>query len=191
MFRLGLIVIFISSVMACAYSPQQITINPVVDTSGERYGNGRAVSVAVEDRRENKVVGSRGGVYKDTSLITIANDISAAIVRASEAKLATQGFNINASQDQASAQVKVVIEELEYDVLEQSVTKKLALKAVMLVEASSQGHTYNGRYETKTNRQSVVTPSSTRNEQMINTLLSDTLARLFADPKLKAFLSNI
>ncbi|MBL4826619.1 MAG: hypothetical protein JKY66_02695 [Spongiibacteraceae bacterium] len=190
MFRIGLTIFFLS-LAACAYSPQQITINPVIDTSGERYGEGRPVSVKVEDRRENKIIGSRGGIYKETSLITVSNDMGAAIVRATEAKLATQGFNVNSTAEQIPAQLTVVIEQLSYEVPEQSLGKKVMLKAVFLVEASSHGETYTGRYETSSQQQTVVTPNTARNEEMINALISETLARSFTDPKLKAFLSNI
>jgi uncharacterized lipoprotein len=189
-FRMGLMVVFLS-VAACAYSPQQVTINPIVDTSGERYGEGRAVKVSVEDRRASKVIGSRGGLYKETSLITISNDINVALVKAAEATLATQGFNVNAVPEQSPANVNIVIQELAYNVPDQSIGKKLSLKAVLLVEASIEGKSYNGRYETNTNRQGVVTPSNAKNEQMINALISETLANLFDDVELKAFLSNI
>ena len=90
-----LLLITLSLLVACAYSPQQITINPSVDTSAEDYGLGRSVQIVVEDHRAVKELGSRGGVYKDTSLITIGNSITEAIAGAAEARLAIQGFNTN------------------------------------------------------------------------------------------------
>lgn len=176
--------------VACAYSPQQITINPVIDTTAENYGGGRAVAVSVEDNRAEKALGTRGGIYKDTSVITLANSMTEAISRAAEAKLATQGFSINSSSADA-AKLKIIIEELSYDVPEQSVGKKVVLKAVLKVDVEAGGESYTGRYRTNSERQTVVTPSMASNEEMINSLLSDTLVRLFSDPKLKAFLSNI
>lgn len=186
-----LIALLIFSLLAsCAYSPQQITIKPVIATDGDNYGSGRPVMVSVEDGRTTKELGSRGGVYKDTSLITISNSITEAIGRAAQARLATQGFNINSSAADA-ASVKIIIEELSYDTPEQSVGKKVMLKAVLSVEATAGGESYTGRYRSNSERQTVVTPTMARNEKMINDLLSDTLLRLFSDPKLKAFLSNI
>lgn len=177
-------------VAACAYSPQQITINPVLDAAAEEFGNGRAVNVVVEDGRENKILGSRGGVYKDTSVITINNSLTEAIARTAKARLAVQGFNVN-SADAPAATFKVIVDQLSYDVPEQSVGKKVQLSAILKLEATAGGETYSGRYKTNSERQTVVTPRMSQNEEMINSLLSDTLARLFADPKLKAFLSNI
>lgn len=175
---------------ACAYSPQQITINPVINTDAESYGNGRAVNVVVEDGRQQKTLGSRGGIYKDTSVITINNSLTEAIARAAQAKLAVQGFNINSAAED-TATLKIIVDELSYDVPEQSVGKKVMLAAVLKLEAEAGSQSYSGRYKTNAERQTVVTPRMSQNEEMINTLLSDTLVRLFSDPKLKAFLSNI
>lgn len=187
--------LFISTVLsvllsACAYSPQQIIIDPAIDLKSENYGAGRPVNVSVEDVRENKVLGSRGGIYEKTSLITIKNNLTEAIAGAARAKLATQGFNVN-SDDQNAAAVKIKIEKLSYDLPKDSMMKKVSLESILSVEASMGGESYTGRYKTNSERQTVITPTMGRNQEMVNTLLSDTLVRLFSDPKLKAFLSNI
>ncbi|MFA7553959.1 MAG: YajG family lipoprotein [Spongiibacteraceae bacterium] len=176
--------------VACAYSPQQITISPKVDTSVESFGNGRVVTVAAEDGRANKALGTRGGIYKETSVITIANDIALAVARAAEARLAVEGFNVH-SDDADVAHLKIIIDKLTYDTPDQSVGKKVLLSASLKVVGTAGGETFTGQYTSNSERQTVITPSMARNEEMINTLLSDTLARMFADPKLKAFLSNI
>lgn len=175
---------------ACAYSPQQINISPVIDLVSESYGAGRPVNISVEDARENKTLGSRGGIYEETSLITLKNSLTEAIASVTRAKLATQGFNVN-SNDPDAAAVKIKIEKLSYDLPKDSIGKKVMLESILSVEASLGGENYTGRYKTNSERQTVITPTMGRNEEMINTLLSDTLVRLFSDPKLKAFLSNI
>ncbi len=182
-------IIVVALVSACAYSPQQITINPVVDTAAESYGNGRTVAVSVKDERENKVLGTRGGIYKETSTITLANSLTDAIARATQARLAVQGFNVNSAEP--AADMTIFIEQLTYDTPADSVGKKVALDAVARVEIKAGNETFTGRYKTNSERQTVVTPSMAKNEEMINALLSDTLTRLFSDPKVKAFLSNI
>ena len=179
-------------VSACAYSPQQLTINPVIDTTDQPYGNGRSVAVLVEDARSEKVLGSRGGTYKDTSVITIANDLAEAVAGAARAKLAVQGFNVNANNSELpGAQLKIIIDQLGYQMPEQSLRKKVLLSSVLRVEASAGNETYTGRYDTETEKQTLVTPNMEKNQTMINEVLSETLERLFADEKLKTFLSNI
>lgn len=175
---------------ACAHSPQQLIIKPVIDSSGERYGNSRAVVVTVEDARPSKEIGSRGGAYEKSSIITIKNDLNDAIARAVEAKLATQGFSINSGSAEA-ATLKVVVDTLSYAIPKEGVAKKVQLEAVVLVELKAGNETYSSRYKTNSEKQTVITPTMSANEAMINQLLSDTLARIFDDPKVQAFLSNI
>lgn len=175
---------------ACAYSPQQITISPKVDTSAESYGNGRVITVSAEDGRANKALGTRGGIYKDTSVITIANDIALAVARATEARLAIEGFNVHSDYADVP-HLRITIDKLTYDTPEQSFGKKVVLSAGIKVVGTSGGETFTGQYTSNSERQTVVTPTMANNQEMINTLLSDTLERMFADPKLKAFLGNI
>jgi uncharacterized lipoprotein len=181
---------YLSLLSACAYSPQQITIDPLIASDNERYGGGREVVVSVEDSRAVKELGSRGGAYKETSLITIDNNLADAIKRAAEEKLSAQGFNVNSSAGDA-ASVIITIEQLTYDVPEQSVGKKVMLEAGLKVNVAAGDESYAGTYKSASERQTVVTPSMEKNEEMINSLLSDTLLRLFSDPKLKDFFSNI
>lgn len=173
----------------CAFSPQQVTINPRISMDGEQYGGGRSVSVTAEDERADKTLGSRGGVYKDTSVITIDNDMPQAIVNAVKAKLATQGFNVNA-QD-SNADLAVVVEELRYAIPEQSVVKKVDLNCVIRVDIRAGSEHFTGRFRTTAGQEMLFNPDMKRNQEMINKVLSDTLARAFSDAKLKAFLSNI
>lgn len=180
-------VIFLLS--ACAYSPQQITIKPQVAVGDEVYGQGRSVAVEAEDRRASTAIGSRGGAYPDTSLITPANDISAALVEATKAGLRQQGFLVD-STEPAAAKVKVVVDTLSYENDKDALTTKVILETVLLLEVSVAEKTYTGRYKSATSQQMVVKPSAKANELMINTLLSDTLRRALQDPKVKAFLSN-
>lgn len=178
----------ILTLAACAYSPQQVTIKPQINIADESYGNGRSIAVSGEDGREKKVLGTRGGIYEETSTITLANDMTKAIVTAAKAKLATQGFNVNSADSDAT--LKLVVEELTYD-LPESVGKKVDLFCVIRVEAQAGTETYTGKYRTGSTVQTVFTPTMARNEAMINELISDTLVRAFSDPKLIAFLSNI
>lgn len=175
---------------ACAHSPQQLVVKPVIDSVGERYGNGRAVVVSVEDARPSKAIGSRGGAYEASSLITIKNNLNDAIARAVEAKLATQGFSINSGATDA-ATLKIVVDTLNYVIPKDSVAKKVQLEAILLAELKAGNETYSSRYKTSSEKQTLVTPTMSANEAMINQLLSSTLARIFDDPKVQAFLSNI
>lgn len=183
---LGFLCVLLS---ACAFSPQQLTINPRIAMDGEQYGMGRSIAVSASDERTDPTLGSRGGIYKDTSVITIANDMPQAIVNAVKAKLATQGFNVNPQQ--SDADMSVVVEQLAYEVPEQSVVKQVDLRCVVRVDIRAGSEHFTGRYRTSASQEMLFNPDMSRNQEMVNKVLSDTLARAFSDGKLKAFLSNI
>jgi len=186
----ALLLVTLLTAAACAYSPQQLTVKPTINSFGAPFGNSRAVAIVVEDRRSDKTLGTRGGVYEQTSVITLANSLEQAIGRAATAQFARQGFVVNSLAGQP-ATVKIIIDKLSYDVPSDGMVKKVLLAASLAVEASAGGATYTGQYHTESEHPTVVTPTMKKNEKIVNELLSATLLRLFEDPKLKAFLSNI
>lgn len=184
-------IILVMSVLlaSCAYSPQQITIAPTVLMGDEPFGNSRVVEVTVEDQRSSKVIGTRGGAYPETSIITVANDIEAAIAKTAESALRQQGFVVDAQQP-SNAVVKVVIETLQYENDKDSVTAKVNINVVIQLQVTVANKTHSGRYKSATSQPLIISPSTEKNALLINGLLTDTLQRGFSDPKIKAFLSN-
>lgn len=186
------LIVFVSLwLSACAFSPQQLTIKPELDRAIESYGGGRTLSVLVEDLRVDKALGTRGGVYENTSVITLANNLETAIATVAMERLAEEGFVVSSGQsDVGSATVKIIIHSLNYDVPKDSMVKKVFLVAALSVEASHGDTKYIGQYKTESEHPTIITPTMKKNERMVNDVLSDTLIRLFNDRKLKAFLSN-
>lgn len=185
-----LVVVMAITLMACAHSPQQVTVNPVLSMSGEPYGNNRPINVAVDDRRQSKTIGSRGGVYSSTSVITIHNDIDQAILAAAKGKLAVLGFNVNSGTSDATT-MTIVIDDISYQPINTSIGNNIEVQAVMLSELKSQNEGFTGRYSSKVQRQTLMAPDEEDNSKMLSELISTTMNRMFADPDLKAFLSNI
>ena len=67
------------SLTGCALGPQQIEVKPTAEVQPANRGNNQPVQVIAVDSRDSKAFGSRGGVYKDTSLVQPANDLRPAI----------------------------------------------------------------------------------------------------------------
>ena len=183
----GLVLLLLA---ACAYSPQQLQVSPSISAEQQRYGKGQSIEVTVEDRRESKVLGSRGGVYPKTSLITLADNFTEVLVNAGKATLAAQGFNVN-PQQVGDAQFKIVVDALDYQMPERRLGSEVHLVAVLRAEITSGGESYSARYQTRSEQLMAWTANTARNEAMVNALVSNTLERLFGDEKLRAFLSNI
>jgi uncharacterized lipoprotein len=175
---------------ACAYSPQQLDVQPVLTIgSGEAFGNGRPVLVSASDQRANRVLGNLGGVYGDSSTITIRNDLESAMTRAANGLLATQGFVVN-SPDPAAVQLNIVIENITYELPATNVGTTVKLHATLRAEGTRGGETFSGRYESDAERRMVSKPDAKDNEKLVSELMSNTLRRMFEDPRLRAFLTQ-
>lgn len=172
---------------ACALSPQQVTINPKLESSKSNIGEGRTLYLEVVDNRGKEAIGSRGGLYKETSLITPANDLADAILQASSRKLREMGFVVQGMPG-ASADIRILVDKLSYrDPEKSSVGFEVELESLLRVEATQNGDQYSGRYQVKNTKTYATVPGRDRNEEMINETLSEVLQRLFNDPKLLAF----
>lgn len=187
--RLKLLLVSLSALLltACALSPQQVTIRPTLEKSNSNIGEGRTLFIEVVDSRESSAIGSRGGMYKSTSLITLANDLPTAIRDVASKQFREMGFVVQAAPG-ASADIRIFVDKLSYSDPETSaVGFDVSLESVLRVEARQNRDVYNGRYQVKTNRTYATVPGRDRNEEMINEVLSGSLQRLFNDPKLLAF----
>ena len=184
-----LLVMAVVLLSACAYSPQQIAINPQVTLDGEVYGQGRVVHVLVEDQRQQKVIGTRGGAYPDTSVITLSNDIKQAVAATVQQGLQQQGFVVDTSQV-PTATVKVIVDTLNYENDKEAITAKVNLSSILRLEVSVADKIHRGQYKSTSAHQLVVSPSAEKNERLINEVLAQTLQRLLLDPRVRAFLSN-
>lgn len=174
-------------VSACAQSPQRITVQPTLSITGAPVGNGRAILVSASDQRQNKVLGSLGGVYGNTATLSVGNNIEQALTGAANALLAAQGYVVN-SPDPSAVQLNIVVESLTYQPQQQGVGSDVKLAAVLRADVTKHGETFSGRYQSDSERRSVTAPDQQDNEKYVNELLSDTLTRMFSDNRLREFL---
>ncbi|MET0378482.1 MAG: YajG family lipoprotein [Spongiibacteraceae bacterium] len=175
---------------ACAYSPQQLNVQPVLTIgSGESFGNGRPIAVSASDQRSNKVLGNLGGVYANSSTITIANDLDSALSRAANGLLATQGFVVN-SADPSAVQLNIIVENITYATPAEGMGATVKLHSTLRAEGVKGGETFSGRYESDSERRMVSKPDAKENEKLVSDLLSNTLRRMFEDPRLREFLTQ-
>lgn len=175
---------------ACAYSPQQLNVQPVLTIgSGDSFGNGRPIAVSASDQRSNKTLGNLGGVYANSSTITIANDLESALSRAANGLLATQGFVVN-SADPSAVQLTIIVENITYSTPDESVGTTVKLHSALRAEGVKGGETFSGRYESDSERRMVSKPDAKENEKLVSDLLSNTLRRMFEDARLRQFLTQ-
>ena len=172
----------------CAVSPQTIVLRPQATLTGPFYGQGRVLTIEVEDHRTSSVLGSRGGVYQNSSLITIGNDINAALLLTAQESAAQLGFN--GSSSAAPAHLRLILEELSYDTRTKGIINTVSLDAKITLITSVGGSSHTGHYRTQRSHQFTQLPDAQKNQNIISEVLSTSLERGFSDISLANFLAK-
>jgi uncharacterized lipoprotein len=177
-------------ITACAQSPQAIQVAPEFPAPTQVNGDGNPVHVRVSDQRANKVLGSRGGAYRETSVITLANDLSLPVETALSAYMGAMGYDVN-SLDPNTTNVHVIFSSLVYDhPKEDGLGYDMDMMAGVEVEVRRGNEHYEGRYRIKRNQKFFNAPSNSHNSKLVNDLVAEVLISMFSDPKLVAFLKK-
>jgi uncharacterized lipoprotein len=170
----------------CALSPQVVNIAPQASVSGPAYGQGRGATVEVISKLPSKTLGSRGGIYSETSTITINNDLSAAVKLTAEHALQQLGFSNTSSA--TPADITISIETLTYSSQVKKLIYHVDVETALKVTTVINGSVHEGNYRTEGAHQFTQAPNEEKNAKVINKLLSDTLDRAFSDPNLAKFM---
>jgi len=172
----------------CAVSPQSIVLSPQATLSGPAYGQGRALTVNVEDRRSSSILGSRGGIYEASSVITISNNITGALLIAAQDAANQLGFD--GSSSSAPAQLNLILEELSYDTQSNNLIHTVSINAKITLTTTVGGSSHTGRYQTQRSHKFPRLPDAQQNQEIISEVLSTSLERGFSDISLANFLAQ-
>lgn len=168
----------------CALSPQVVPVNPALDTTGMAgRGSGPAISVLVTDRRDDAVLGSRGGVYSDTALLTTDAGLTGSIRTAVIAALGRLGYTTLAASNGPS--LNIYVDKLEYQALRSNNSLyTISTNADVNVVCRNQLHTLDNNYRVSDKQDYLKAPSERENTTIINKTLASALNRLFEDDKM-------
>jgi uncharacterized lipoprotein len=173
---------------ACAQSPQAIRVAPNFSAPIAQDGRNSPVGVRVSDNRQNKVLGSRGGTYRNTSVITIANNLSLAVETPLAKHMAAMGYDTD-SLSADTVDLHVIFDSLVYNhPIENEVGHDMDMLATVNVEARRGNEHFEGRYRVKRKQKFFNAPNESRNAELVNDLVVEVLSSMFEDPKLVAFL---
>ncbi|GAB2892848.1 YajG family lipoprotein [Microbulbifer echini] len=170
----------------CAHSPLQIQLYPQVEVAPESIGAGHSLNVRGMNDLPGGGLGSLGGVYADTSQVSIANDAGDAIAAGLSEGFARWSFRITDSAPEVQVTAKLV--KLTYNSPSKVYTTQIDTSAEIHLEVKAGRATYFGTYSTSGKDRNLVKPSREEVESRVNSLLSATMQRVFEDEKLKNFL---
>ncbi|SRR5690625_970447 len=187
--------VFLLTVMAlflpsCALSPQGIDIQPTPEVEYSAFGGNAPVAVQVRDERPEDHLGSRGGAYPDTSLLMVNNDLPKEIYDAVTKGLHQQGFNVLNPGNKAR-RLTLYVDELRYTPAEGTVVNGVTVDVRLRAEVQEGSQLiYRNRYHSETEHKMPFTPSTGKNQTLINQELTRTLERLLKDEKLLSALKD-
>lgn len=182
LFRQGILVflIVLGFLAGCALSPQQIFPNPVLTTNFSAVGHGQFISIKVIDGRRSNVLGTRGGLYANTSHVTVdSKDIVPKLQAQAEKALVKMGYRPTSGSEHT---LIITLAELTYKAPDSA--RKVDVAAVLKSELTANSKTYKGRYSAAKHQEFTSAPDITDNTQLISEVLGDTLTRLLKDSQL-------
>lgn len=182
--RLLFAVIAVTSLtlVGCANSPQQLSPQPRLTTQLAPVGHGQQVVVRVVDGRPSPTLGTRGGLYPETSAVSVnANDVVPKLQAQAEAAVRLLGFTPTTNAYNAP-QLTLTLAELKY----QSPKDKLyvteaTIGATFRADVVNATRRYSGRYGASLNQRFGMAPNQETNTKLVSDVLSDALTRVFQD----------
>jgi uncharacterized lipoprotein len=175
--------------LACAYSPQIVTIDPEIQVNKSMDGQGRVVSVEAYDRRKDKVLGTQGGVYTDTSGISLADNTEQVLASTVADVFSQMGFSVQPGQ-QDGLRLTVYLDELYYSSPDVLYSNRVDMRTVITVEAVKGNLKHTNVYRYQGDKRFVLRPDAEDNSKTINMMLSATLQRLFEDVQFMTFIQS-
>lgn len=173
---------------ACALSPQTIPVEPSLAVDEVDVGHGRRIALEAVDSRTDKTLGTRGGIYADSSTISTDAGIQEAVRGAMAEALTTQGFNVVDPGAEAEMRMRVALEELTYQAFGDPVVRTVEIGSKVSSTITRGSETYTGRAGITKTRNVLTAPAPEDNEAYINDALAMSLEKLLADPRYLDFI---
>ncbi|ROS01519.1 putative lipoprotein YajG [Sinobacterium caligoides] len=169
----------------CAQSPQQLSLNP--DVAAVALANAAVVAtVHSRDDRGTETVGSRGGVYKQSSLITTPDDFAQRLADAYATALQQSGAV--SLQAEAPLQITVALNKFAISTPERSVLPEISYSAQISIEAVRGGEKRTYRYSVTQTHKLPQVPSDSKNQALVDDLFNELLRRAVVDEGLNQFI---
>lgn len=177
--------------VGCGLSPQYLTPEPRFTGQLMKVGQGQPVVVRVSDARTSQVIGTRGGLYAQSSAITVNSQAFLPRLQAeTDAAVRMLGFT-PMQQGAGEAQLNLKLIGLSYkSVAGGGVIKDAQLNAVYALEVQNGTRRYNGRYAANLTQGYAKAPNEQTNNELVSKVLSEGLQRVFNDPAIGQLLAQ-
>ncbi|NWA01273.1 YajG family lipoprotein [Pseudomonas gingeri] len=187
----GLITVTSLTLVGCANSPQQLSPQPKLTTQLAPVGHGQQVVVRVVDGRRSPVLGTRGGLYPETSAITVQGaDVVPKLQAQAEAAVRLLGYTPTPNAVNAPT-LTVTLSDLTYQSPKDSTyVTEATIGANFRSDVTNANQRYSGQYGASLNQRFGMAPNEETNTKLISDVLSDALTRVFKDPSIGRLLGQ-
>ncbi|MDR9439809.1 MAG: YajG family lipoprotein [Halomonas sp.] len=175
----------------CA-SPHYLQLDPKRTAPLPQSGSGQTVTVTAVDSRDSEVIGTRTGSAMSTAVITVnAHELVPQLQAEAERAVREMGFTPTTASVAGQPSLTLTLDHLGYERGEsRPFLDEARIEAVLIAEATNDGHTYTGTYTSRRTQSYAVRPGKEANTRMVNELLSEGLDRAFRDPELGRLLAR-
>ncbi|MEN2503549.1 YajG family lipoprotein [Stutzerimonas stutzeri] len=187
----GLVTVLGMSLAGCAHSPQQLDPNPKLNGTINPVGQGQPVVVRVVDARPSPTLGTRGGLYPETSAVIVPSaKVIPKLQAQTEAAVRLLGFTPSPNAYNAP-QLTLTLAELKYQSPKEGLyVTEANIGATLKIEVQNAGKRYNGRYGASLNQRFGMAPNEQTNTKLVSDVLSDALTRVFRDDNIGRLLAQ-
>ncbi|MBK3868238.1 hypothetical protein GFL09_11130 [Pseudomonas stutzeri] len=187
----GLVTVLGMSLVGCAHSPQQLDPNPKLNGTINPVGQGQPVVVRVVDARPSPTLGTRGGLYPETSAVIVPSaKVIPKLQAQTEAAVRLLGFTPSPNAYNAP-QLTLTLADLKYQSPKEGLyVTEANIGATLKVEVQNAGKRYSGRYGASLNQRFGMAPNEQTNTKLVSDVLSDALTRVFRDESIGRLLAE-
>ncbi|MCQ4265695.1 MULTISPECIES: YajG family lipoprotein [unclassified Pseudomonas] len=187
----GLAAVIGLALAGCAHSPQQLDPSPKLLGTINPVGQGQPVVVRVVDGRPSPTLGTRGGLYPETSAVIVPSEKLLPKLQAqTEAAVRLLGFTPSPNAYNAP-QLTLTLAELKYQSPKEGLyVTEANIGATLRVDVQNSGRRYSGRYGASLNQRFGMAPNEQTNTKLVSDVLSDALTRVFKDQSIGQLLAQ-
>ncbi|HBB78340.1 hypothetical protein BBI09_04820 [Stutzerimonas xanthomarina] len=187
----GPVAVCVLALAGCAHSPQQLDPSPKLTSEISPVGQGQPVVVRVVDGRSSPTLGTRGGLYPETSAVSVPGaKLLPKLQAQSEAAVRLLGFTPSANAYNAP-QLTLTLADLKYQSPKEGLyVTEANIGATFRVEVQNGGRRYTGRYGATLNQHFGMAPNEQTNTKLVSDVLSDALTRVFKDQNIGQLLAE-
>ena len=178
---------FLILAAGCALSPQVIPIHPDIRIDNPSTNKG-TLALEVVDLRNSKILGKRGGVYKETSDISTAADITGSLRQSLAKALSKMGYEVTTGHPMPGLRVEVT--SLSYRVIDDKVTRHIETRAVVNAIYKKGNKTFTNTYTVTRKKEMLTAPDEAENETLINDTLAAALQQMLEDGELFTLINS-